>query len=215
MSDTKASNPKEAFGSTKAQLSLVPWTLMVCAARALLEGALKYGRFNWRIAGVKASTYLDALKRHVAKWENGQDFDKKTRVHHLDNAIACLCILRDAEVYGMLNDDRPPCPNPDRMAELIDGEGELIAHLKYEFREHSPKQYTIADTPRGDTRTVQCEIRDYPAENLLCIGLGGVGPCALSHQCKNCPFHPFSDLDPDGREIHRATLAADCFSPIK
>lgn len=148
MSDTKPSNPKEIIGSKKLSMSLVPWTLMVCAARAFLEGALKYGRFNWRIAGVSASTYLDAIKRHLAKWENGQNCDPKTRVHHLDNAIACLAIIRDAELYGMLTDDRPPCPDPDRMAELIDADGALIAHLKYEFRDHASKQYTIADTPR-------------------------------------------------------------------
>lgn len=146
MSDTKPSNPKDAIGSSKAQLSLVPWTLVICAARALLEGALKYGRFNWRVAGVRASIYLDALKRHVAKWENGQNNDPKTRVHHLDNAIACLTIMRDAELYGMLTDDRPPCPDPDRMAEMIDGEVHLVAHLKHQFRDHNPKQYTIEDT---------------------------------------------------------------------
>lgn len=146
MSSTKPSNPKDLIGSKKAPLSLVPWTLMVCAARALLEGALKYGRFNWRIAGVRATIYLDALKRHIAKWENGQECDPKTKVHHLDNAIACLTIMRDAMLYGKLTDDRPPCPDPDAMARMIDGEEVLVAHLKEEFKDHDPYQYTIADT---------------------------------------------------------------------
>jgi hypothetical protein len=130
----------------KSPLSLVPWTLVVCAARALLEGALKYGRFNWRVAGVRASIYLDALKRHIAKWENGQDIDPKSKVHHLDNAIACLTIMRDAMLYGKLEDDRPPCPDPDAMARLIDGDEELVAHLKEEFKDHHPHQWTIKDT---------------------------------------------------------------------
>jgi hypothetical protein len=149
MIDTKPTNPKDAIGQSKLDLSIVPSTLTVCAAMAFLEGALKYGRFNWRIAGVRASIYIAALKRHLAKWENGQDHDPLTRVHHLDNAIACLTILRDAELYGKLEDDRAPCPNPDAMAELIDGAQPTIAHLKAMFAEHTPKQYTIADTPRN------------------------------------------------------------------
>jgi hypothetical protein len=146
VSDTKPSNPKDIIGSSKLDLGLVPYTLIVCAATALLEGALKYGRFNWRIAGVRASIYHAALLRHLAKWWNGQNKDKVTRVHHLDNAIACLTILRDAELYGKLTDDRPPCPDPDAMADVIDAQGELIAHLKTLFKDHHPYQYTIDDT---------------------------------------------------------------------
>lgn len=152
---TKPSNPKDVIGMRKAPLSLVPWTLIVCASRALLEGALKYGRFNWRIAGVRASIYLDALKRHIAKWENGQECDPQTRVHHLDNAIACLTIIRDAQLYGKLTDDRPPCPDPDAMARMIDGDEEMVAHLKDLFKDHSPRQWTIGDTAARRKETFQ------------------------------------------------------------
>lgn len=143
---SNSENPKDAIGGRKAPLSLVPWTLVVCAARALLEGALKYGRFNWRMCGVRGSIYLDAIKRHIAKYENGQDADPKTQVHHLDSAIGCLTIMRDAMLYGKFTDDRPPCPDPDAMARLIDGEEEIVAHLKDTFKDHKPHQFTIADT---------------------------------------------------------------------
>lgn len=145
---TKPSNPKDVIGSRKASLSLVPWTLVWGAAHALLEGALKYGRFNWRIAGVRASIYLDAVKRHIAKWEGGQESDPLTTVHHIDSAIGCLTILRDAMVYGKLEDDRPPCPDPDLMAKLLDGDEVLGAHLRRMFADHAPHQFTIADTPK-------------------------------------------------------------------
>lgn len=147
--DTKDTNPKDATGATKAPLDLVPATLMVGAAHAFLEGALKYGRYNWRISGVRASTYYSALNRHILKWWNGQERDPVSAVHHLDNAIACLGIIRDAALYGKLEDDRPPCPDPDAFAELIDQMVSEVDYLKNEFRGHSPKQYTIADTPRG------------------------------------------------------------------
>lgn len=144
--ETKPSNPKDVIGSRKLHMSCVPWTLVVCAARALLEGMLKYGRFNWRMCGVRGSIYLDAIKRHIAKYENGQDIDPKTLIHHLDSAIGCLAIMRDAMLYKKFEDDRPPCPDPDAMARLIDGEEEQSAHLRELFKDHKPYQFTIADT---------------------------------------------------------------------
>ena len=143
---TKQSNPKDLVGQKKCDLSIVPDTLVVCAASAFLEGALKYGRFNWRICGVSASIYISAVRRHIAKWWNGQDMDKKTLVHHLDSAIAGLTIIRDAMLYGKLTDDRPPCPNPDAMADFIDTEEAMVAHLKKVFAEEKPYQFTIKDT---------------------------------------------------------------------
>lgn len=143
---SKDTNPKDRIGSMKIDLGSVPTTLMVCVAKGFLEGALKYGRYNWRIAGVRASIYHAALLRHVAKWWNGQERDVKTRVHHLDSAIACLGIIRDAELFGKLSDDRPPVPDPDLMAEFIDSAEADVAHLKELFKNCKPYQYTIHDT---------------------------------------------------------------------
>lgn len=144
---TKPSNPKDAIGSRKLDLGLVPDTFISAVAEALTEGAVKYGRYNWRIAGVSASIYHAALRRHLAKWWNGQDFDAATRVHHLKNAAACIAILIDAAYYDMLNDDRPPCPHPDVVAAQIDSGEQAVAFLKELFKDHHPKQFTIADTP--------------------------------------------------------------------
>ena len=144
--DTKATNPKDAIAGKKLDLGLVPDSAVVALAEAFTEGAIKYGRFNWRIAGVRASVYNAALRRHVKKWWNGQDKDATTRVHHLKNALACIAILIDAELYGKLNDDRPPAPDRDAMARMIDEAEATVAHLKELFKDHNPKQYTIADT---------------------------------------------------------------------
>lgn len=181
MNDTKLTNPKDHFGSAKIDLGLAPDTMEVMAAEAFLEGALKYGRYNWRVAGVRASIYYAALKRHMKKWWNGQDRDPKTGVHHLCNALACITILFDAEVYGKLEDDRPPCPDPDAMARLIDSMESSVSRLKEMFKDHKPKQYTIADTPKNyGTEAHPCYVpppppirppsrdRDLP-EPLLCL----------------------------------------------
>lgn len=142
---SKPTNPKDLLGAGKLPMDLVPDTINAEVALSFLEGALKYGRFNWRVAGVRSSIYAAAMRRHQAKWWNGQDEDPKTRVKHLASIIACAGILLDAELCNKLNDDRPPAVNMDS---LIDGMDEKVAHLKQLFSEHSPKQYTIADTKR-------------------------------------------------------------------
>lgn len=144
MSDKKPTNPKDAIGSTKLPMSLVPSTIVAEVALAYLEGALKYGRYNWRVAGVRASIYSDALLRHHAKWWNGEDEDRKTRVKHLASVIACAGTLLDAELCGKLNDDRPPMAD---LSERIDEFEERVKHLMKTFEGHNPHQYTIEDTP--------------------------------------------------------------------
>lgn len=135
----KPSNPKEAIGSGKLNFAVVPSSLMAYAATAFTEGALKYGSYNWRVAGVRASTYRSAIQRHIDKWWNGQDADPKTRVHHLANAIAGLGIILDAELVGLLNDDRPPRADMDGLIERL---GETAAHLKEMSKDLSPTHYT-------------------------------------------------------------------------
>ncbi len=143
VNDQKPSNPKDGIGMKKLDLGIMPDSLIVETSLAFLEGALKYGRFNWSIAGVRASIYMAALQRHIFKWWNGEDRDPVTRVKHLANAAACIGILLDAELCGMLTDDRPPSAP---MAKAIDDAAAVVAHLQELFKAHKPKQYTIADS---------------------------------------------------------------------
>lgn len=140
----KDTNPKDVIAANKLPLSLVPDTMVIYASLAFLEGALKYGRYNWRVAGVRSSIYLDALKRHIADYENGEECDPKTRVHHLANALACIGIIIDAKECGKLNDDRPPRAN---VGDLIRSLEAKVVELKVLFKDHNPHQYTIADSP--------------------------------------------------------------------
>lgn len=142
--DGKDTNPKDAIGSNKLPLGLCPDTMEIFAALAFLEGAAKYGRYNWRIAGVRASIYYDAVGRHLDKWWNGEWADPKTKVPHLASALASIAIILDAHVCDKLNDDRPPRA-PDLSA-LIDSMSEGVKHLKELFKDHHPKQWTIEDT---------------------------------------------------------------------
>lgn len=140
--ELKASNPKEAVGSTKLDMSLVPSTAIAYLASAFTEGALKYGSYNWRVSGVRASTYIAAACRHIFKWWNGENTDPKTKVAHLANAMACLSIVLDAELVKMLNDDRPPKADLDK---LIEDLGLTVAHLKEMSKGLTPHHNTALD----------------------------------------------------------------------
>lgn len=129
MSDTKATNPKDAAATTRLDLSLFPDSAVAYGALAFVEGDLKYGGYNWRDAGVLSSVYVAAARRHIAKWYNGEEVDPKTQVPHLANALACLAVIVDAIEHGNLNDDRPPAQEP---AVFTRFEG-VVAHLQQIF----------------------------------------------------------------------------------
>lgn len=104
----KPTNPKDAVGVSKAPLSVLPFRVLWGVAQAFLEGALKYGRHNYRTAGVRASVYFDAVQRHMGAWWEGEDIDPDSGLSHIDKAIASLMVLRDGMYQGNWNDDRPP-----------------------------------------------------------------------------------------------------------
>lgn len=140
----KDTNPKDAIATNKVPLDLVPPITQVYASLGHLEGALKYGKWNWRISGVKASVYIGALKRHIAKYESGEEVSKEG-VPHLANALACIGILLDAKLVGKLNDDRPP--RSVELVEAMDLMEEDVARLRERFKDCAPKHYSIADSP--------------------------------------------------------------------
>jgi hypothetical protein len=141
--DQKPSNPKDVIGQTKLPMGLVPDSMTAYASLAFLEGALKYGRYNWRAAGVRSSVYRDALDRHLSRWWNGEDVDPDTLVPHLASALACIAIILDADLSGKLTDDRPP--RQEDLPKLISAMQGNIAHLKERFKDYDPHQYTIED----------------------------------------------------------------------
>lgn len=104
----KASNPKDSVGIKKVPFSTVPSEVTAEVGLAMLEGALKYGRHNYRAIGVRASVYYDAAMRHLTSWWEGQDLDPDSGLSHVVKALACLYVLRDSQCIGNWVDDRPP-----------------------------------------------------------------------------------------------------------
>lgn len=140
----KATNPKDAVGIRKIAFSVLPWRVLHRVGLAMLEGALKYGRHNYRAAGVRASVYFDSVvARHLSDWWEGVDIDPDSGEHHVDKAIAGLMVMRDSMLQGNFVDDRPPRGSID-FDDLNARAGALIDRYK---DKEPPRHYTIADAP--------------------------------------------------------------------
>jgi Domain of unknown function (DUF5664) len=115
----KDTNPKDAVGTKKSPMSVVPMGVMMEVGVGMLEGARKYGRHNYRVSGVRASVYVDATMRHLMKfWDFGIDIDPDSGLSEITKAITSLVVLRDSMMNGNWVDDRPP-PLPISLLEEI------------------------------------------------------------------------------------------------
>jgi hypothetical protein len=106
--ETGGVNPKDLIGVTKPRLHLVPPVAQIYIAMGLQDGAMKYGRYNWRTKPVKMSIYLEACARHLLALSDGENDADDSGWPHDAHASACLAIIQDARHASCLVDDRPP-----------------------------------------------------------------------------------------------------------
>lgn len=112
-------DPKGAAGALKTPLGLIPSYAMEQTALVHKLGSEKYGPFNWRDTGICASTYVNAILRHLNAWRDGETVDPESGISHLAH-VACSCnILLDAGFCGTLQDDRNITP-PNTAASKMD-----------------------------------------------------------------------------------------------
>lgn len=145
---TKESNPKDSVGTKKAPMSTVSSPTMMEVGLAMLEGARKYGRHNYRVAGISASVYYDALFRHMMAWWEGEDIDPDSGLSHVVKAIATLMVLRDAMLVGKFNDDRPPKMDNGWIKELNEKASAIIE--KYP---NAVEAYTEINKDKNENRS--------------------------------------------------------------
>ncbi|MDH1234465.1 dATP/dGTP diphosphohydrolase domain-containing protein [Stutzerimonas stutzeri] len=165
MSELKATNPKDAIGSSKLPIHLWPTTASAMGSIGLLDGMLKYGRANWRASGVRASIYFDAANRHLNAWFEGEECDPDSGVPHLAHALACLAIIVDAQAAGKLNDDRQHKGGYRALINELTGH---VGRLKEMHADKAPKHFTIADMPEafGQQNTIDCRTKEERAADI-------------------------------------------------
>lgn len=137
MSETKPSNPKDAVGIKKVGMSCLPFRVLWECGVGMTEGALKYGRHNYRGVGVRHSVYFDATLRHLGSWWEGEDLDTDSGLSHITKAIISLMVLRDSMIQGNDVDDRP-IGTPFDLKFL----NEQVERLMEMHKDKSPHHYT-------------------------------------------------------------------------
>lgn len=140
----KHSNPKDAIATDKLPLHLVSPIVKAYQAISHYLGNVKYGAWNWRAAGARASIYRAALDRHLDAWWEGEENDPVDGTPHLANAMACLNILVEAKETGVLIDDRPPSRHTT-LARLRKQFEELMPKIRKTYADKDPRHHTIAD----------------------------------------------------------------------
>ena len=141
----KDTNPKDAIAIDKLPMHLVSPIIKAYQAIAHYLGNVKYGAWNYRVAGVRNSIYKSALERHVDAWWEGEDYDPTDGTPHLANAQACLNILIEGRYTPGTVDDRPPSRRKELAAVRAEFEA-LMPKLREKYADKSPRHYTIADS---------------------------------------------------------------------
>lgn len=139
----KATNPKDIVAGGKLPLHLFPPSARALISLAMLEGASKYGRSNWRDGGVKWSVYYDAANRHLDAAFEGEEADPDSGLPHLAHAGACIAILIDAAMSGTLIDDRQY--RGEGFRSFV---GRLTPHvneIRSKYADRDPRHFTIQD----------------------------------------------------------------------
>lgn len=148
----KDTNPKDAVGIRKVPTSCVPANVKMELGLAMMEGALKYGRHNYRDAGVRASVYYDGANRHLDAWWEGEDLDPDSGLSHVTKAIASLVVLRDCMMRGNVVDDRPPKSPDGWLSRMNEGASTLID--RYPVPAHLASESTRVDSDSCDEQEV-------------------------------------------------------------
>ena len=163
MNSEKDTNPKDLAASGKIPFHVWPTTATFLGTLGMLEGALKYGRSNFREKGIRVTVYTDALERHINAYKAGEDIDPDSGLPHLAKILSCAAVLADATVLGNINDDREY--KGGGYLALVNAWTPAVAALKERHADKNPKHYTIQDhlPPCAPEEVV-------PEEVLGCMG---------------------------------------------
>lgn len=132
-------NPKKQYGLSAIPLEMWPDLASAYGALALYNGSLKYGKANFANTPVEASIYIAALRRHLASWVAGEEFDPVDGVPHLGGVLANAAILLSARAAGTLIDDRMLL---DGYLKERDALKALVAPIQAVHAGKNPKHYT-------------------------------------------------------------------------
>ena len=141
-------DPKGETGAAKPGLGNISVVAQYYEGAVMQMGADKYGAYNWCDHPMKASTYYNAILRHLNAWWTGETLDPESGLPHIAHLRACTGILIDQEATDRLLDDRPKNLAPIQSA---------WAHIAYAKASNTP----INPTPRGSSKEMN-RAREIP-----------------------------------------------------
>ena len=126
-------NPKQVQAEKDGKIPYEYLVLSVLEDDAYVHkhGGEKYGKRNWTIDDILASTYVGAMFRHYKAWCDGEDLDPDSGRPHLTHLRACCAVVLDAIKHDKLIDDRlfAEAKEPDGV--MLD-ETTPISEIKYD-----------------------------------------------------------------------------------
>lgn len=106
--EQKIEKPAEVglrFNEGKIRYDLLEPFAIEQVAKVFTMGAKKYAPFNW-LKGMPWSSMVASMKRHIAAFENGEDFDPESGLYHLAHAAWNALALVSYYKYFPQGDDR-------------------------------------------------------------------------------------------------------------
>lgn len=100
-------DPKLKSGKLKPGMDSVPPVSLLELGAVLDDGKKKYGAMNWRQTPIRASTYYNAILRHLFAWFDGEDLAEDSGLQHISHIMGNCAVMLDAKASGKLIDDRP------------------------------------------------------------------------------------------------------------
>ena len=94
------------YNNGKPKYELIPQYSLRQFVDVLTKGAEKYEHRNWE-KGMKWSTVIGSLKRHLAAFEMGEDYDQETGLLHTSHIMANAAFLTEYYKIYPQGDDRP------------------------------------------------------------------------------------------------------------
>lgn len=106
------------FDGGKPRMDLLPTAPLVEISKVLGFGASKYSAHNWR-GGIEYSRLIGSAYRHLAAFNDGEDYDPESGLPHLAHLGCCVVFLLEQFSKGTGLDDRYKDPNLKEQIETI------------------------------------------------------------------------------------------------
>ena len=94
------------FNEGKNRLDLIPPFAIEQLGHVLTKGAAKYAPRNWE-KGMKWTSVLASMKRHILAFEKGQDYDPESGLLHMSHVLCNAAFLVEYYKIYPQGDDRP------------------------------------------------------------------------------------------------------------